>query len=492
MKTDNETQNAISILKKTFPDMRMNNNLSIGSQEKQDITGRIYDRQSMKRSKIKNINYEQCTFRNNAFSDSYFESVFFIKNVMKGNSLTSCKFFDCVFDDQNAIYLSNNFSQSNFNKCDFTNIIIKNCGLLQTLFHNCNFTNITLKSSTLEGSRFLNGTWNNVNAGNVNVEFMEFDHLKLKNTILPFYQFPYIIGIADYLQNNNQDISLCINRRKISLEEYKKYIDNLILLYNNQMEYFPICNLQIMLERIEDAKETLINGINCALSTMDFRMIRYYCRLAQHHNLLDEFTINRILHTLEDELTNNNIPPEQLNTCIIHIGEIRQILLNEKRHSVTYGFHIKTNINKDDTSGIVYLNTLCNDLNLALAHNNYAHKGFEIAVSNHSPFEILINVICGIDSLCSIAQLIWTIVEKHGSTSINADITKEYAPIEVETYQKYVNTRIDLCKEQLLNLKNKYTGKKLDHHIEEITQNLKTDINELYDKNIMIFIKKNT
>lgn len=486
-------EKAISELWKNYPDMRVNNNKSTGNTERKSISDEVYIRQSMKRSNIKNIGYNQCIFEKNAFSDSYFQKVYFINSCLSGNSFICCNFIATKFLGNNKIYLSNNFSQSNFTQCSFENITISESGLLQTLFHNCSFSNVCFQSSTLEGTRFLGGSLSTVNAGQVNIEFVEFMDTVLLDVIFPFYQFPYIIGIADYITKHNANISLCVNERNISLEEYKMQINNLILYYESQSEYFPMCNLQIIQRNFDRAKDTLLNGINYALSAMDFRMIHHYCRLGQRHNLLDELTINRILKVVENKLTDGTVPPERLNDCIIHEGEIRQILLNQKRNSVTYNFHIKTNIQKNDDEGIIYINTLCNKLNDVLSQKDYGQTGFEIAVSSHSPFEIIIDVICAAGSVATIAQLIWAIVEQHkGYNGTTASTSLDgYVPVDIELLQNYVDTRIELCKEQLLNLKDKYTNKKMNRHIEEITQRLKTDINELYDKDIMIFKKEN-
>lgn len=223
-------------------------------------------------------------------------------------------------------------------------------------------------------------------------------------------------------------------------------------------------------------------------------MVKYYCRLAQRHYLLDEVTAQRILNRMEEELTKEHLLPEQLNEYIIHIGEIREIIKREKKNKIHYNFRIRTNINKEDESGIAYINSLCNNLNSTLSKNPSYYEGFEVAVSNYSPFEIVIDVICAAGAIATIAQLVWNIVEAHRtSEKDDAKIALEgYSSVDSSIYHQLVSTRIDLCKEQLLNIKDKYSERKLNQYITEITQKLKTDIIELYDKDIMIFKKDNT
>lgn len=488
-----DVEEALKSLQEKYPDLKVNNNKSIGSSIPQTLTRQEYRQLSMKRSNFKNIIYGKCHFENIAFTDSSFSEVYFKESKLIGNSFACCDFYKCGFEEQKENpFEGNNFSQSNFTSCAFHNVAFISSGFLQTLFHNCKFTDTRFQGSTLEGSRFTSCTFSNMDAGNVNVEFIELLNSKIESLTLPFYQLPYIIGVAEYMIKGPDAITLRLDQRTISLEEYKGQIHNLILYYEDKSEYFPVCNLHIMQNQVDEARESLLNGINAALTDLDFRMIRHLCRLAQRHELLDEVTTRRVSNKIEDALMSNTIPPERLNDCIIHAGEIRQILLREKNNSVMFNLTVRTNICKKNKEGVNYVNSLCNELNAALSQNNYGQNGFQVAVANHSPYEIIIDVICSAGALATVAQLVWGIVEHHKSESKNTNISKDYTPVDKELYIKYVDARIEQCKEQLLNLKSEYSGRKLNKYIEEVTQKLKTDITELYDSDIMIFKNKNS
>lgn len=491
-----EIQEAIQYFTSNYPSQTMNNNKSIGGNERKTLSDEKYNRRSMKRSNIHNIDYLDCTFKNVAFADSFFRKVGFINSRLDGNSFVYCNFVNCNFsyNDKNILCSANNFSQSNFTNCTFNKFELSSSGLLQCLFNNCRFEYGCLKSSTMEGSRFLGGSMSEYDLSHMNVEFIELADISLRNVSFPFYQFPYVIGMADYILERNNTITFYADNLKVSMQEYLDQLFKLIFFYEDKNEYFPICNLQIALNDLEAAQKSLLVGIDISLEKTDFRMVKYYCRLAQRHNLLDEVTAQKILNRVEDELTKEHLLPEQLNEYISHVGEIRELIKREKRNKVHYNFRIRTNINKDDESGIVYINSLCNNLNTALSRNPEYHEGFEVAVSNYSPYEIAIDIICAAGSIATIAQLVWNIVEAHktskkGDSKISLD---GYTPIDSAIYHQLVGTRIDLCKEQLLNIKDKYSQRKLNKYIDEITQKLKTDIIELYDKDIMIFKKENT
>ena len=490
-----EIQEAIQFFATNYPNQTMNNNESIGGDVKEILENKKYIKRSMKRSSIQNIDYLKCTFTNVAFAGSFFREVRFINNMLSGNSFVYCNFINCSFSNDNKELecSANNFSQSNFTNCTFSGLKLDSSGLLKSLFNNCKFEYGCLKSSTMEGCRFIGGSMSEYDLSHMNVEFIELSGTLLKGVSFPFYQFPYVIGMADYILDFNNTITLYADDLEVPLQEYAKQIPNLILFYEGKDEYFPICNLQIASNKRETAQKYLLKGIAHALEKTDFRMVKYYCRLAQRHNLLDEVTAQRILNKLEEELSKEHLLPEQLNECIIHVGEIREIIKREKKNKVHYNFRIRTKINKDDENGIAYINSLCNNLNFTLSKNPSFHEGFEVAVSNYSPFEIAIDVICAAGAIATIAQLVWNIVEVH-NTSKKADTKIElegYMPVDSAIYHQLVGTRIDLCKEQLLNIKDKYSERKLNQYITEITQKLKTDIIELYDKDIMIFKKDN-
>lgn len=490
-----EIQEAIAFLASNYPSQRMNNNKSIGGDEKKIILDEKYIRKSMKRSNIRNLDYMNCTFTNVAFADSFFRDVGFVNSRLDGCSFVYCDFVKCNFsmEKEEFLWSANNFSQSNFTNCTFNTIALSSSGLLQSLFNNCRFENGCFKSSTMEGSRFLGGSMTEYDLSHMNVEFIELSDTLLENVSFPFYQFPYVIGMADYILKDNAAITLYADDLEVPMQQYIDQISNLILFFEDKNEYFPICNLQIATNELEDAQKSLLRGIDSSLEKTDFRMVKYFCRLAQRHDLLDEFTTQRILNRVEDELTKEHLLPEQLNECITHVGEIRELIKREKKNKIHYNFRIRTNINKEDDNGIAYINSLCNHLNTALSKNPSYHEGFEVAVSNYSPFEIVIDFICAAGSIATMAQLIWNIVEAHkvsdkGDAKISLD---GYTPVDSAIYHQLVGTRIDLCKEQLLNIKDKYSDRKLNKYIDDITQKLKTDIIELYDKDIMIFKKDN-
>lgn len=490
-----ETAKALGELQAKFPNPKGNNKMSIGGTSRQTMDSQMYNRLNMKRSKFQNVDYHNCHFENVAFTASSFHNVAYKNTLLLGNSFACCNFFDCVISENREIeYLGNNFSQSNFTNCIFKGFTLKNSGFLQTLFYNCKFHGTTFQSNTLEGSCFNKCTFADFHAGNTSIEFIELLNSEIKSAQFPFYQFAYIIGVAEYLKSSLDGISFIVNDEIVSQEDYLEQVGNLILFYMDKQEYFPACNLLIATNRVKDAQSVFLSGINQALETLDFRMIRHFCRLAKRHDLLDEVTVYRARKEIDNCLYSNEIPLERLNDFIVNAGEIRKILLSGKSDSVTYSFNIRTNIRRDDKSGIKYIDSLTKEINYTLSQKDWGQLGYQVAVSNHSPFEIIVDVICAVGAIATIAQVIWSIIDKNKEEKAanKLVIPDNYMLADIKLYAKYVDNRIERSKEQLYNLNKKYSQKMMNKYIDEITQQLKTDIAELYSKDIMIFKKSNT
>ena len=127
-------------------------------------------------------------------------------------------------------------------------------------------------------------------------------------------------------------------------------------------------------------------------------------------------------------------------------------------------------------------------LNIALSALE-STQGYEVTITNHSPFEIAIAVITLMASLPSAVESVMNIITdiKNKKTLLKKEKGAYYERVDVETEKKYVDERIDRLKAELLLLNKQYSERELDEHIVEITQSLKTDLEELYSKDVMLY-----
>ena len=482
-------QRALDLLAEQYPDPKANSNKSVGgSAERPEVVrGMSYIRTGMKNSVFQHLTYDACIFENTALTGSQFRPVVFSKTLLKGNSFACCDFYDVEIDGRSCKpFEANNFSLSSFERCRFSGLELVSSGMLGSVFHNCDFKKSVFRSSTLEGTCFVNCHIADCDFGAVNVEFTHFARTVLDGVRFPFYQFPYVIGAADYIANAQSTVTLRVGEKILPMSEYRRQLDNLILYFLDKREYFPMCNLYIATDAIHEAKQALLDGVSTALTCHDFRMIRFFCQLALHHDILDEFTRQRIVRDVDNFLQAKDIPESRLNDYITHVGSIRALLRSGSSNSVSLQFNIKTHVLRDDPEGVEYVNTLVNDLSQALSQAD-GQNGFQVMVANYSPYEIAINILSAVGSVASIASLIWMIID----ATKNHRAPQNRVEVDVDTYRNYVDAKIDCLRADLLRLQGQYSQRRFSKYIDEVTQQLKTDLEELYSKDIMIFKVKN-
>lgn len=479
----------LKYLDENFPDEKVNNNKYIASNENEPITiTREFKFESMKQSVFRNVHFRNCQFENAALTGSSLDFVNFTDTSLIGNSFANCDFYKVDIDGKNKIMEANNFSQSNFEKCTLNSVEMFKSGVINALFHNCQLNGAFFHGSTFEGTKFINCTLIDCDLGNVNLDYTLFSKNTYQNVIFPFYQIAYIIGSADFMNNGGNGIQVRVGERKIKIAEYKEQIDKLIIFYREKDEYFPVCNLSIAQENYDDARSYLMDGINKALTTRNFRMVSNFCQLAKYHGIVNDKIRYKINKTLDTFIQGDYIPETQLNYYLIYIGKIKTLLNEGTGETVTLNFSIKTNTCKKNEEGVNYVNGLLNDLNLNLSKLDNI-EGFEVSVLNHSPFEIAVGVITVVESVVTIGKAVFDLISdiREKRRNKKSTLKKEENYGDPQTACLYIDERIERAKYQIMDLYARYKGKRLNKYIEQVTQSLKTDIEQLYTKEVMFF-----
>lgn len=489
-----DTVNALKYLNEKFPDAKVNNNKYIASSENAPVTvTQDYTFESMKQSVFKNVHFNNCLFENVALTGSSLDFVKFFNTSLIGSSFANCDFYMVEINGKDKVMEANNFSQSNFEMCSLTSVEMFRSGVINALFHNCNLTGAFFHGSTFEETKFIKCKLTDCDFGSVNLDYTMFSKNVYENVVFPFYQVAYIIGSADFINDSENNILVRVGESEIRIAEYRDQIDKLILYYLDKNEYFPVCNLCIAQKNFDDARSFLMDGITKALSLRNFRMISNFCQLAKYHGIINDKIRYKITKAMDEFIQVDYIPETQLNYYLIYIGKIKTLLNEGSGETITLNYSIKTNTRKENEEGVDYINELLSDLNLNLSKLNNI-EGFEISVSNHSPFEIAVGVITIISGVTSVAQtvmdLITTLKEKRNNKKSSESNIQTSDSSQI--ISKYIDERIERTKYEIKDLCKSYKGKKLNKHIDEVTQSLKTDMEDLYSKEIMFFKMNNT
>lgn len=492
---DSRIQQSLKILSSKYPDDLVKNDLIVAFKEPKPIKYEAM-RESSKRSLFSNIILHDSKIIQSAYTGSKFNNLTIVNCEINGNSFVSCIFEKLsLTSESKKKCIGNNFSNSNVNKCRFENADLESCSWINSNVEFTEFLNFKINSCTLEGSYFINCTFKNVDMSIANLDYMILDKSKLINVKFPFYQFAYVIGAANYLNENNQnDFCFMVNNKTIKLSEYKSNITQLIYYYYSRKEYFPLSNLLIAQGNCKLAKNFISIGISQSLDKNDFRMIKHYCVLTKHYNLLDYDLTKRIKTSLINYLLRLS-DENDLMQALIKTSEINNIIDDRTTNQTYLQFEIQTNIDRLDENKQEIINDLIMNCKYILDNPVFNISGHTIKEISYCPVELIFQVIGGIADLLSVAGALqklvchFTIQKSKDIKKITKHICKEYENLSIVDS----TTRIDLAKakieqsmQEIRQYRGVHSGKKYNQFISEITQKIIGDVDNILDKNMVV------
>lgn len=366
-----------------------------------------FKRKDLKRINVKNTTFSNCSFEAVAGTGSKFSNTEFSICDFTGSNFQDCYFNACKFNKKSLIEAAN-FSNSVFIECEFENIIIKRSTFFNCHFENCKFYFCEIYSDTMENSVFYNCSINSINLAHLNIEYAQVKNVYLNNVTLPPYQIAYIIGAPTALLNCFNKADIYTDNGNISCGEYCKIYNDLCMYYLDQKEYFPLANLLIALNKNDRAYEYIKLGIEKSCDYFDFRMVKHFCRLACFSEVFNPHQL-KDLYTLITQLSyTNNWDLITLHSYMLHIGVIREILLNSSYNDKQcVEVLIKTNIDKDDLD---LINELYNEINVIIRKEcSTQHVDF-IELRHNSPYELLITCIDSLPSIFAFLSMLYGIL----------------------------------------------------------------------------------
>lgn len=371
-----------------------------------------YSRNSLKRINANDCHFSKSIFKAVAAVGSRFSNVHFGECDFSASNFQYCNFDNVYFED-NSFAVGANFSHSIFIECHFTQINVKESTFFDCQFHGCTFSDSKINSITLENSMFSHCKILGIDLAHLNLEYTQIDEIFMKRVILPPYQIPYIVGGLSYLLSTEDSVYVYTDNGKIPIAEYKNLIDDLLIYYDQQNEFFPIANIMLGLEDYKQALDYIQRGINEAFDYFDFRMVKHYCKLAISCSYFSHKQL-KFLYDLITELSyKKELGVKELHSYFTNIGEIRELLLNTADDKERVEFIIKTDIDKDDLKGI---NELYNRIIKTLRECGSPEHIDAVELRHNSPYELLITCIDTIPAILTLIPAIYGLLSIGGKT----------------------------------------------------------------------------
>lgn len=452
---------------------------------------------SAKRNCFKNFSIYGSKIIGSAFSGSQFVDFMFKNCEIIGNSFVCSNFnkFKMISETRQP-YKSNNFSQSYFENCYFDNIHISQSTWLNSRIKSSIFSDCIFESCTLEGTIFKNCEFNNCIMHSANLDYMILDNTKLNDVVFPFYQFAYIIGSTKYLFDpSSSNIKFKCGKKIIDINEYKDCMYDLVHYYYDKGEFFPMCNLLIAINDIKTANEFAIYGINKALNEKNYRLIKHFCALCKFNNFLDYNLIMKLKDKINKFLVCSNLEKEQLNEAIMQTAEIISLINERTTNNTSLQIEIQTNIMRGSVDEHEKIEKLISDCIYIIDTPNLQAKGHTVTELSYCPITLLFEVIGTAANLISIASALQEFLVKIkkdksiDSREVAKSIRKKYNNVnmvDIDIRIKLAKAEIEKSMLELKNYKGVKSNKKYDDFIENITQKIIGDVENIIDKDMLV------
>lgn len=386
--SEEQTKEAFRNLKENLPDQDVQNGLLFQIASGAEIT-QDYSRKSLKRINANHCRFNKSVFKAVAAVGSRFSDVRFYECDFSASNFQYCYFDNTVFA-RKSFASGANFSHSVFIECNFEEINIKESTFFDCQFQGCTFISGSINSITLENSTFYNCTIKKTNLAHLNLEYTQIAEILMEDVILPPYQVAYVIGGPSYLFTTKDKIFTYTDKGDVAVAEYIKLIDDLIIYYHSQYDFFPLANIMIGLSKYEEALTYIQRGIREAFDYFDFRMVKHYCKLAISCKSFSHIQLKSLYDIITELSYQKELGVKELHSYFINIGEIRELLLNTAGNKERAEFIIKTSIDKDDLESV---NELYNRINHILKEHCSEEHIDSIELRHNSPYELMITCI---------------------------------------------------------------------------------------------------
>lgn len=313
---------------------------------------------SLKRSRLLECVCTHANFNATALSGSTFQKTLFQDCNFKNSSVDFCLFYKCCLkaeNEENGV-INANWGNSNIIESQIQNLSFLQSTVSNALFEDTTFHKAKLEYSSFENSVFKNCTFEKMELRNLNLEYVEFINPIFDDVILPYAQIPYTLGLLLCMRNNSDSLWISsTSDNKISVDEYFTLLPSMIPYYLSEQEYFPVANIYIALNEYEKAFEAIMNGMAKAGYEKDFRMLKYFCKLAIISGWCNREKIKQLYSFIYDI---NNFEPMieyERHNYYMHLGEFRKILLFHNNTLPTLHMHMHTNILPHETEKVSFL-----------------------------------------------------------------------------------------------------------------------------------------
>ena len=336
-----------NIYKHIFRDYNIRGQLNSGQgadEMPKDLKGTIFYQ-----AKFESEIWNECDLTNVGGNGTIFRDNDFYKSKINNVSMQYCSFTKDIF--QKCSFKGSNFANSTFTYCAIQDGNIYGCSFLGTEFYSGILRNTKISSSTFELCHFRKILMENLDLRQLTLNYAFFDDVTMKNVCLPFIQMPYTFNGLQYVFNTSDDISISSHdssTKVIELAKYKDMIEDFIVFFNAQNQYFPLTNCYIVQNKMELATTCNETGLKKSACLHDFRSLYFYCLQASQILKMPREKRVRLYSEINSILSNTQLTEGEYHQFYLYFPMIKKLLFDTPNDNPVFTLTIHTNIEPTD------------------------------------------------------------------------------------------------------------------------------------------------
>lgn len=349
---------------------------------------------SISRTNMSGSHFNKCNINQSIINNSNMQFSDFVNCNLLNCEITGSNFSNCFF--QSTALEDNQFVGSNFLRSQFSECIIEGGELL---------------SSSFEFAEFTNSYISNMRLANLSMEYSEFNNIHMDNVILPFAQLPFIFKGLDYIMTTTDKVYISSKTEKddrISIDEYINTFEDWKIFFYGRELYFPLANILLAQGEKKEALEAILTGIYFMINHSDYRMLKYLCKLVAMNPIVSISECHMLYKRISEILELKDKNDEQRYQYMLHMDDIKNILINNPRNEAKLSLTFRSNIEPQNREYVFHFISFIEDI---VCHKLFHTTPLSISMSHNSPYEIMVLLIGSLVVLSKVTNLIRKIVE---------------------------------------------------------------------------------
>lgn len=388
-----------------------------------DLTDENFQGKILNHTIMEYVTLRGCNYNEACVTGSIFRNCKFINCSMDRADFEFCEFYQCEFQIEKIDGCS--FNSSSFIDTSFDDTHFYYCTFTGTFFQRCLLNRVYIECSTLENALFKQCNFHHMDIRHLNMDYIDLEHPYMEEVVLPLSQISFIFGGPQYLKETTDTVFIAKgdHRRMTPATFFQNVVPLLCSHFTKTEQFFPLANLYFATGNYKEGICAVEKGIIASIAIRDFRMLKYFCKLAANSNTFSTSVLRDLYHNYICRLYPQNSAEVDIPNYARHIMEIKALLLGKTKNPA-FSLSLQTDIDQGEHHKLgKFVDSL---FAMAKCRSTFQRSDIEIALSYHSPLTVTIHASGAEDELAALLSAYLSLTGMTSTEMLELPVVSEY------------------------------------------------------------------